>query len=235
MGDEYYGFYGGGKNSRSGVVSDDDFEEEDIWAAAVGKEKKDNSPKMRKPKESPVSPVPRHLPSAARMIPRSSQNSINEGTAVRAVRQSAPVNIPDWSKIYGNKSCSDGYLSGEGSWRGRGRDYGRGDNDDGAGGFEDEEEEEEEEEGRIPPHEWIARKLARSQISSFSVCEGAGRTLKGRDLSKEFVAVLKLLLLRYQNGTHSFHLYFSDSLRSLAYSSVDCCSSSAVCSRSFKD
>ncbi|KAL8462525.1 hypothetical protein ACS0TY_033528 [Phlomoides rotata] len=32
----------------------------------------------------------------------------------------------------------------------------------------------------IPPHEWIARKSA----SSFSVCEGAGRTLKGRDLSR---------------------------------------------------
>ncbi|KAI3716551.1 hypothetical protein L1987_67504 [Smallanthus sonchifolius] len=37
----------------------------------------------------------------------------------------------------------------------------------------------------MPPHEWIAQKLTRNQISSFSVCEDAGRTLKGRDLSRK--------------------------------------------------
>ncbi|KAI3810049.1 hypothetical protein L1987_19656 [Smallanthus sonchifolius] len=42
----------------------------------------------------------------------------------------------------------------------------------------------------MPPHEWIAQKLARNQISSFSVCEGAGRTLNGRDLSRVRNAVL---------------------------------------------
>ncbi|KAE8646053.1 hypothetical protein Csa_016442 [Cucumis sativus] len=43
---------------------------------------------------------------------------------------------------------------------------------------------------RVPPHELIAKRLARAQISSFSVFEGAGRTLKGRDLSKVRNAVL---------------------------------------------
>ncbi|XP_047319229.1 uncharacterized protein LOC124922542 [Impatiens glandulifera] len=42
----------------------------------------------------------------------------------------------------------------------------------------------------IPPHEWIALNLAKSKISSFSVCEGAGRTLKGRDLANVRNAVL---------------------------------------------
>lgn len=35
-----------------------------------------------------------------------------------------------------------------------------------------------------PPHEYLARRLARTQITSHSMCEGVGRTLKGRDLRK---------------------------------------------------
>ncbi|XP_024992596.1 uncharacterized protein LOC112526518 [Cynara cardunculus var. scolymus] len=41
----------------------------------------------------------------------------------------------------------------------------------------------------VPPHEYIARRLARSHITS-SMCEGVGRTLKGRDLSKLRNAIL---------------------------------------------
>ena len=37
---------------------------------------------------------------------------------------------------------------------------------------------------RLPPHELVAREYARSQRTTFSVCEGQGRTLKGRDLSR---------------------------------------------------
>ena len=59
------------------------------------------------------------------------------------------------------------------------------------GGYSDDEEEEENEyDTKLPPHEFIARRLARSQISSFSVFEGVGRTLKGRDLSEVRNAVL---------------------------------------------
>lgn len=69
------------------------------------------------------------------------------------------------------------------------------DDEDGIGGDggdrkEEEEEEEEGIENRVPPHELIAKRLARAQISSFSVFEGVGRTLKGRDLSKVRNAVL---------------------------------------------
>lgn len=43
-------------------------------------------------------------------------------------------------------------------------------------------EEEEEEGGLVPPHEYLAREKGRS--GSTSVLEGAGRTLKGRDVSR---------------------------------------------------
>ncbi|RYQ98749.1 hypothetical protein Ahy_B07g086526 [Arachis hypogaea] len=42
----------------------------------------------------------------------------------------------------------------------------------------------------LPPHEFIARRLARSQISAFSVLEDVGRTLKVIDLSKVRNAVV---------------------------------------------
>jgi len=57
-------------------------------------------------------------------------------------------------------------------------------------GDSDEDEDEDEYNYKLPPHEIISRRLARSQISSFSVFEGVGRTLKGRDLSKVRNAVL---------------------------------------------
>ncbi|CAN8308446.1 unnamed protein product [Cochlearia groenlandica] len=77
----------------------------------------------------------------------------------RAKQSSTPMNVPDWSKVYGNTRSSHIHS----------HDNDNDDDDDGC---------------MVPPHEWIARKLARTQISSFSMCEGLGRTLKGRDLSK---------------------------------------------------
>ncbi|XP_010543396.1 PREDICTED: uncharacterized protein LOC104816337 [Tarenaya hassleriana] len=66
---------------------------------------------------------------------------------------SLPVNVPDWSKI----------LKSEYKCRCK-RDS---DDDDDGGGWE-----------RTPPHEYLARRRG----WSFSVHEGNGRTLKGRDL-----------------------------------------------------
>ncbi|KAK4783851.1 hypothetical protein SAY86_018219 [Trapa natans] len=43
----------------------------------------------------------------------------------------------------------------------------------------------------LPPHEIVARSLAKSPILSCSVLEGTGRTLKGRDLSQVRNAVLR--------------------------------------------
>lgn len=50
--------------------------------------------------------------------------------------------------------------------------------------------EEDDDDKMIPPHEWIAKKLASTQVSSYSMLEGRGRTLKGRDLRKVRNAIL---------------------------------------------
>ncbi|KAK4754389.1 hypothetical protein SAY87_002493 [Trapa incisa] len=97
----------------------------------------------------------------------------------RSHPSSAPMNIPDWSKIYrsgGTKADGPSF----GSWV----DYQR---DEKSRALNDDHDHDNE---IVPPHEWIARKLAMSQISTSSMCEGIGRTLKGRDLSKVRNAIL---------------------------------------------
>lgn len=142
----------------------DDFDEEHVWNVLV--DKKDQTVKaMKLLKEPPAFSRPRYLPTAAKMIISKSQNSSGERTNIVA-QSSAPVNIPNWSKIYLNKNVGESNIQG---FHGVSQEE-----DD----FEDDDDE------RIPPHEWIAKKVARNQISSFSMCEGMGRTLKGRDLSK---------------------------------------------------
>lgn len=103
----------------------------------------------------------RNLASKPRMIPRKEMNPSKEYSK----RSSAPVSIPNRQMrmmVNGNGSSwvVDGY-------------------DDDGGGVDDDGDDE-----IVPPHEYIARRLARTQISSFSVCEGVGRKLKGRDLSE---------------------------------------------------
>lgn len=100
---------------------------------------------------------------AVRMIPPIAQIRENSSPR-RMMHQSAPVNVPDWSKILGAERKN--------KWA-----------DDLDSDKEDTEEE------RLPPHLQIQREYAQS--TTFSVCEGAGRTLKGRDLSRVRNAVLR--------------------------------------------
>lgn len=79
-------------------------------------------------------------------------------TTGRHMATSAPVNVPDWSKIYRVDSVESLH-----------------DSDD---GIDDHESE------WIPPHEYLARVYARSRQTANSVFEGVGRTLKGRDMSR---------------------------------------------------
>ncbi|XVF03848.1 hypothetical protein REPUB_Repub05bG0028400 [Reevesia pubescens] len=183
-------------------LRDGDFEEEDVWA--VLKERKDSTSKVGQSIESSV-PVRRHLPSAARMIPRtlsSTNNSSNIGSSSSSSsheangvkQQSAPVNIPDWSKIYRKKSKKASSRNGS-SWQDYEDDDCGGDGDGVMNGFEDSKEEDDDDDdgefnSKVPPHEILARRLARNQISPFSVFEGVGRKLKGRDLRKVRNAVL---------------------------------------------
>ncbi|XP_073027586.1 protein S40-5-like [Primulina eburnea] len=77
----------------------------------------------------------------------------------RHVATSAPVNVPDWSKIYRVNSVQSLHEL----------------EDD----FNDNDLE------VVPPHEYLAREYRRSRkAEANSVFEGVGRTLKGRDLSR---------------------------------------------------
>uniref|UniRef100_A0A5B6ZD83 Senescence regulator S40 n=1 Tax=Davidia involucrata TaxID=16924 RepID=A0A5B6ZD83_DAVIN len=75
----------------------------------------------------------------------------------RQMATSAPVNVPDWSKIYRVDSVESLHES-----------------DDKADDHDCE---------MVPPHEYLARAYAWS-CNTNSVFEGMGRTLKGRDMSR---------------------------------------------------
>ncbi|CAK9275415.1 unnamed protein product [Sphagnum jensenii] len=90
---------------------------------------------------------------------------------------SAPVNVPDWTKILGSEKKSQVPAWAD-EWGAAGLD----DDDAAAAGGGEE---------KLPPHELLAREYANSQATTFSVFEGAGRTLKGRDLSRVRNAVLR--------------------------------------------
>ncbi|XP_008808441.1 uncharacterized protein LOC103720500 [Phoenix dactylifera] len=158
-------------------MEDEDFEEEEVWAAV--RERKDESPKTRRTKDSTGSSTTRRLPTPSKMMPRSNANASG-----RTFGQSAPVAIPDWSEIYKHKGSSESRsyrFDGDKDGQNRASDHAANDDDC---------EEDDDDDDKVPPHEWLAKKMARSQISSSSMCEGAGRTLKGRDLSKMRNAVL---------------------------------------------
>ncbi|XP_018811634.2 uncharacterized protein LOC108984203 [Juglans regia] len=168
-------------------LRDGDFEEEEVWA--VLRDTTDSISMVGKPKEPPVS-VPRQLPTASRMIPRATASSSSSNSfshEAKIVQKSAPVNIPDWSHISRKKSEK---ISRYDTWVGGDDDDDDDDGDLNDGQGSDEDDDDDEDNYKLPPHEFIAKRLARSHISSFSVFEGVGRTLKGRDLSKVRNAVL---------------------------------------------
>lgn len=91
---------------------------------------------------------------------KSAPKKTEPAVSAEATAKSLPVNVPDWSMI----------LKEE---------YKRRSDD-----VDEDDVEEEDEEDRVPPHEYLARQFARTRVASFSVHEGIGRTLKGRDLSR---------------------------------------------------
>lgn len=195
MEDRYGYYYQGSALWRS--LRDGDFEEEEVWEVLNGKQDSNNS-NIWASGERPRSSFSRkHPPTAPKTISRPSgggggSSSSTPEAAARPVQQSAPVNIPYWSNLQRQKSKKT--SSNSKSARDWDEEDG-GDSSDGGAvdserGGESEEEDEDENYCKMPPHELIAVRLARSHISSFSVFEGAGRTLKGRDLSKVRNAVL---------------------------------------------
>lgn len=134
------------------------------WAVGYG-EKDPISNSLKKNKEysyssssSISSPSEQRLARSPKAIPRG-KSLADHGNPY----SSMPVDIPNWQKVYGKKGAKIDY------------DTESSQNDD-VDADEDGE--------MIPPHEYIAKRFARAKISSFSMCEGNGRTLKGRDLRR---------------------------------------------------
>ncbi|TMW99072.1 hypothetical protein EJD97_003080 [Solanum chilense] len=147
-------------------INNEEFQEEDIWGYNNNNNDDIVSEKNKISSKFITNPRRLIIPTSTKMnIPKSKNKNSNQ--EFKIVQHSAPVKIPDWSKIYGTKLKKE-IINFE--------------NDD--------DDEEEIEENVMPPHEWLAKRIDRREISSFSVCEGVGRTLKGRDLSRVRNAVL---------------------------------------------
>ncbi|KAG8386118.1 hypothetical protein BUALT_Bualt03G0115800 [Buddleja alternifolia] len=155
-----YDIYSQGSSGWTSMRNQE-FQEQDVWGDFPERKDSDSSPMIKLTSFKEQTFISKRLPTATKMIPKSNNKHSKEP---KIVQHLAPINVPDWSKIYGTTTSKNSC-----SWL----------------------EEEEEEEGMnvvIPPHEWIAR--SGQNISSNSVCEGAGRTLKGRDLTRVRNAVL---------------------------------------------
>lgn len=108
-----------------------------------------------------VEPGPTSPIQITRAKAKAERRGTGTGTGKATGPASLPVNIPDWSKILGKE-----YKNSVGA-----RDW-EVEDDDVAGELEGG--------SWVPPHEMVCRNRA----MSFSVHEGVGRTLKGRDLSR---------------------------------------------------
>lgn len=103
--------------------------------------------------------APGKMVSSPRIVHQFASGASFESPRGRHVATSAPVNVPDWSKIYRVDSAESLH-----------------DSDDVINDHDSD---------MVPPHEYLARAYAQNRNSAAnSVFEGVGRTLKGRDLSR---------------------------------------------------
>ncbi|XP_075482162.1 protein S40-4-like [Primulina tabacum] len=180
MKNNLYGLYSPGSSGWTSLRNPE-FQEADIWEVFQDAE----APEFD---QDPSSTSKRLTITPTRTIPKPNKTSSQYSKGPKISQQSAPVNIPDWSKIY--RSSSMNTIRDSHSWLSADSDVVHVNHQSWEISKDDCEEEDEDENDMIPPHEWIARKVSRSEIFSFSVCEGAGRTLKGRDLSRVRNAIL---------------------------------------------
>ncbi|XP_073280949.1 protein S40-4-like [Primulina huaijiensis] len=179
MKNNLYGLYSPGSSGWTSLRNPE-FQEADIWEVFQDAE----APEF----DQDSSSISKRLTiTPTRTIPKPNKTS-SHSKGQEISQQSAPVDIPDWSKIY--RSSSMNSIRDSHSWLSTDSDFDNVNHQSWETSKDDCEEEEEDENHMIPPHEWIARKVSRSEIFSFSVCEGAGRTLKGRDLSRVRNAIL---------------------------------------------
>lgn len=168
-----------------------EFQEEEMWGGVVLKQKertkREGFTAQNKKSLSFSSSSSTSCLSSAWQIPthKSQEKMVSRGKNVSSEgnklgQASAPVKIPGWynmqNSYQGSKRTDD--------------DHGKDVMNHGDGYFVENEEDEEDEETMVPPHEYMAKKIARTRNASHSMCEGVGRTLKGRDLCKLRNAIL---------------------------------------------
>ncbi|KAJ4980068.1 hypothetical protein NE237_010848 [Protea cynaroides] len=154
-----YRFLGGEIENSIKSDSQFEFDEADIWNSNDG----DAAAAAASPPGLKKMLIP-----SSRVLKKSAKRVENGGDRQSAgmTSSSLPVNIPDWSKILkedyrdSRRRVNDGDLN------------------------DDDDDDDDDVDSRIPPHEFLAKQIARNRVASFSVHEGIGRTLKGRDLSK---------------------------------------------------
>ncbi|KAI3907270.1 hypothetical protein MKW92_051788 [Papaver armeniacum] len=166
---------GGGDSILSGCVDDgDELDEDDVfWTGDFSQSNNNLSSQSKSPLIDRVhrktTTIPSPLSSSSRMIPTipKAQNprdrdyyhlSLPNGKIQHY--QSAPVNVPVLSKAAKERRKTRVLF------------------DDDVVGNDDYDDDEE----MLPPHEIVARGSGKSPRTTFSVLEGVGRTLKGRDL-----------------------------------------------------
>ncbi|KAF5196747.1 senescence regulator (Protein of unknown function, DUF584) [Thalictrum thalictroides] len=131
-----------------------EFDEADVWNS---NNSVISSPELKK------SVIPTSRIGKKKSIKKMDHHQLDGGTA-----KSLPMNVPDWSKILKEEYKGNGRRNMD-------QDEDGDDDDDDYNGKV----------GKIPPHEYLmARQMGKTQAASFSVHEGRGRTLKGRDLSR---------------------------------------------------
>ncbi|OVA18078.1 Senescence regulator S40 [Macleaya cordata] len=155
LGKPNYRFLTGDRDNNLNSETMFEFDEANLWNSNHHHHHVSSSPDQFK----------KSIPSS-RISKIKSNKRVENGDRVDGTAKSLPVNIPDWSKILREDRRDVNRRIGNGNY------------------IDDDDEDEDDENGRIPPHEFLARQLGRTQISSFSVHEGIGRTLKGRDLSR---------------------------------------------------
>ncbi|KAK6124493.1 hypothetical protein DH2020_041774 [Rehmannia glutinosa] len=179
------------------ALAPEDFEEEEIWALAKSTQ---SFSKPRKCVSGPafsspawrIAPIPRPASYGGGRRRQELSGSPRPPTPPR--RPTAPIDIPDWCKILKQPPKANLWWDDVDAWKDDDAHHDHDHDDD-----DEDEEENEDEDGdhdhdddddeMLPPHEIIARRIARTQVC-FSMCEGIGRTLKGRDLSTLRNAIL---------------------------------------------
>ncbi|EOA35719.1 hypothetical protein CARUB_v10020952mg [Capsella rubella] len=180
--DRYLGSYGYGGSHGTSVTDELELAEEDIWSPPVIHDTSAETDESYRAwnlratlgKNGRVGGLSLAFEGSLVAPPQQSSpiilQQINDGGDEnrRKLASSAPVNVPDWSKIYRVNSVESVHeMNGD-----------------------DDEEDDEESRMMMPPHEYVAKSQARRSRKiggvdgGASVFEGVGRTLKGRELRR---------------------------------------------------